>query len=952
MSRVHRSIVCLDVEGFGDPRRTDDDRAVVRDGLYRAVSEAFDEAGVPWQDCHHEDRGDGLLVLVASEVAKEVLVTGLPGRLAVKLAVHNRAEGPRARIRLRMAVHAGEIRHDAHGVIGSAINLAFRLLDAAPVKRVLAGSSGLLALVASDWFYTEVVRHTPRSRPFSYHRIRVAEKETDTVAWVCLPDDPSPDGARLAAVRAVPPPDDPWSPPWQLPADTVHFTGRSAELSRLLALGSGARRPVGAAMVGAIDGMAGIGKTALAVHAAHRLADRFTDGCLFLDLHGYTQSVAPLSPAEALERLLRALGVPGRRIPGGVDERAALYRGRLAGSRTLIVLDNAAGAEHVRPLLPAEPNCLVLVTSRRRLASLDETLPISLDVLGPADGLALLAASAGRRLAGAGERAAARQVVDLCGRLPLAIRIATARLRSRPAWTVADLARSLAERHGALARLDDGERDVAAAFSLSYGALTSGQRRMFRRFALHPGREGGTHAAAALAGTTVAQAERLCEDLLDAHLLHQSAPGRYGYHDLIRDFAVEAAATEEPPDRCRAAVTSLLDHYVATASAAMRVLYPDEEDRRPRVPATRSPVPPVTEPAAALAWLDVERPNLVAACAHGTAHGWPERTTRLAAVLFRYLDVGGHLADAEAVYGHARQAAEDAGDRTSEAHVLTSLGGVYWNQGRYEHAAQAVQDALAIFQATGDRFGQARALGNLGLIYWRQGRYPQAADHSRQALALHRGSGDLAGQARALGNLGLVRWRQGENGKAIRAVRQAMACYGKLGDRRGEARMLGNLGNVRHHQGRHAQAVHHHRRALALYRELGDRVGEADALTNLGLPLRRQGHVQQAADHHREALALYRRLGDRNGQARALNGLAEALTELGHTARARTHHDLALTFTLGTGDPYEQARAHTGLAITHHGTAARDHAQRALAIYTDLGVPEAADPVAVVGQGC
>ncbi|QXJ25131.1 tetratricopeptide repeat protein [Actinomadura graeca] len=959
MSTVHRSIVCADIEGFGDPLRSDADRVVVRGGLYEALSKAFDGSAVPWDDCYREDRGDGALVLVSSEIPRKVLVTDLPILLAKELAAYNQECEWQARIRLRIAMNAGHIQYDEHGVVGSAINLTFRILNAEPFKQALACSSGLLALAVSNSFYAEVVRHERRSSPFSYRRARVLEKETKTDAWVCLPDRPFPDDADPATLPPLPTPrpvNDNWSPPRQLPADTAHFTGRDDELSRLLHLAADGRRPAGVAAISAIDGMAGIGKTALAVHAAHLLADRFDDGCLFLDLHGHTDSVDPVSPEDALERLLRALGVPGERIPHDVHERAALYRSRLAGTRTLIVLDNASGAEQVRPLLPGEAECLVLVTSRRRLISLDEALPISLDVLAPADGLAVLVAGASPRRIGADEIDAARRVVDLCGRLPLAVRIAAAHLRSRPAWTVTYLAGRLAEHRGALTVLNDRERDVAAAFALSYRALTPDQRRMFRRLGLHPGADADVHAAASLAGTTAEQARRLCEDLLDVHLLHQPALGRYRYHDLTRAFAAETVAAEESPDRCRAALTRLFDHYLGTAAAAMDVLYPAEKDRRPRVPAAETPGAPVDEPAAALAWLDAERPNLVAVCAHAAAHGLPEHATRLAATLFRYLDIGGHLTDAENLYGHARRAAAASGDRGGEAHLLTSLGGVHWYQGRYERADQIVQEALAIFEATGDRYGQARALSSLGIVHWRQGRYRRAADGNRRALALYREIGDLPGQARALGNLGLVRWRQGAYAEAVSALWEALARNRGLGDRRGEARMLGNLGNVHHHEGRYTQAADHHLRALALYREIGDRIGEADALTNLGLPVRRQGRPRRAADHHLRALALFHEHGDRNGQARALNGLGETLHDLGHDGRARVQHELALAIALETGDRYELARAHTGLAVIHLGAPAsghdrdhaRHHARQALAIYTDLDVPEARDVQALL----
>lgn len=377
--------------------------------------------------------------------------------------------------------------------------------------------------------------------------------------------------------------------PRQLPLDTTSFTGRASEVDRLLALvsdsGSGS-----AVVISAIDGMAGIGKTALAVRVGHQLAKRFPDGQVFIDLHGFTGAVAPVEPADALDRLLRTLGVPGERIPAGLDDRAGLWRSLLADRRLLIVLDNAATEAQVAPLLPGVPGCLVLVTSRNRLAGLEATQVVSLDTLPVADAVILFARIADEDQLATESRSLVLEAVQLCGRLPLAIGIAAARLRRHRAWTVADLVARLHDADQRLAELADGARSVAAALAVSYEHLSPGQQHLYRLLGLHPGPDIDTYAAAALANTTAGDAGRLLDNLLDAHLLVEPATDRYVLHDLVRAHAASTAATTDTePDR-RAAVGRLLDHYRHTAAAAMDVAHPYECIRRPRVPDRKSVV--------------------------------------------------------------------------------------------------------------------------------------------------------------------------------------------------------------------------------------------------------------------------------------------------------------------------------------------------------------------------
>ncbi|TDD02057.1 helix-turn-helix domain-containing protein [Nonomuraea deserti] len=401
--------------------------------------------------------------------------------------------------------------------------------------------------------------------------------------------------------------------PRQLPADVGSFTGRQPELAALLQVDDAT-----AGMVTTIEGMAGVGKTALAVHAAHELAGRFPDGNLFVDLHGHAYGVAPADPADVLVRMLEVLGVAGQPIPEHLDDRAALYRSVLAGRRMLILLDNAADEAQVRPLLPGEGGCLVLITSRRRLVGLDGAATVSVDVLPQADAVALFAALAGpRRLAGTTAEDLA-QVVRRCGLLPLAIRLAAARLAAHPSWSVRDLLERLGRQRRGLSGLHAGQRSVSAALESSYRALPTVERRAYRLLGLHAGVDVTPEAAAALLGTTAARASVLLERLMEVHLLQEPAPGRYRFHGLIRAHAADEASARESEAGRHAALSRLLDHYSLGASAAMDRLHPYEAAIRPAPPQGQEPAPAIRD---AGQWLEDELPNLLVLARYAAEHG-------------------------------------------------------------------------------------------------------------------------------------------------------------------------------------------------------------------------------------------------------------------------------------------------------------------------------------------
>ena len=721
--------------------------------------------------------------------------------------------------------------------------------------------------------------------------------------------------------------------PLELPGPVPQFVGRAAELADLTGMldRASAQTPRTLA-IWAIAGMAGVGKTALATHWAHQVADRFPDGQLHVNLRGYDPG-QPMPAADALAGFLRSLGVAEQDIPAETGERAARYRSLLTGRRMLIMIDNAGDVEQVRPLLPGSPSCVTVVTSRDALAGLvarDGARRLDLDLLPPAEAMGLLRALIGERVDA--EPEATATLAGYCARLPLALRVAAERAAASPGVSLADVTSELADQQNRLDRLDAaGDRltAVRAVFSWSVRHLDDEAARAFRLLGLHPGADFDAYAAAALTDTALRQARWLLDRLARAHLIQPAGTSRYGMHDLLRAYAADQAADQDSEQERGAALTRLFDHYLATAAVAAGTLFPADPDQ-PALPQPAGPVPPVTSPAAVLAWLDARRSTLVAVAAHAADHGWPGHAIGLAATIFRYPDVG-HFTDAAAMHGHARRAAAQAGDRTAEAAALTMLGAADAAQGRLRQAASHLEQALAICRADGDRIGEARALGNLGMADYCRGRYQQSTGRHRKALAIYLEAGDHAGEARELHGLGIVDLRQGRYEQAAGHLRRSLALFRDAGLRSGEALVLGDLGELELRQGRYVQASGHLRRSLRLGREIGSRLCQARALARLGISELRQGRRQQAISHLRQSLALHSQAGNRSGQAEALNGLGEAFLATRQAGQASARHAAALALAIQCGDKREQARAHSGLASACHATGhsgqARSHRQ-------------------------
>jgi DNA-binding SARP family transcriptional activator/Tfp pilus assembly protein PilF len=751
--------------------------------------------------------------------------------------------------------------------------------------------------------------------------------------------------------------------PRELPAPVGQFTGRATELAALTALLADRGKDGCSSttlVIAAIGGTAGVGKTALAVHWAHQVSARFPDGQLYVNLRGYDPD-QPMPATDALAGFLRSLGVPGQDIPVDTEERAARYRSLLAGQRVLVVLDNAASVEQVRPLLPGSASCAVVVTSRDALAGLvarDGAVRVSLDLLPLADATSLL-----HELIGARARedpVATTALAGRCARLPLALRVAAELAAVRPATPLAELAGELADRQRRLDQLDaggDARTAVRAVFWWSYRNLDTAPARMFRLAGLHPGADFEPYALAAMAGSNVEQARRDLDVLVRAHLIQSAGLGRFGMHDLLREYACELAADQDGSAELHAALTRMLDHYLHTAATAMDLLHPVEKDHRPCIRTPAVPSPPVADRDAALCWLDTERTTLTAAVVYAATHDWPERATQLAGTLFRYLDGGGDYAEAITIYTHARRAARRTHDRAAEVTALNALGLVHLHQSRCEHATTHLAQALALARLTGDRTREGRTLCNLGIAAFILGNYQRAIDHYEASLALHSDLGDKGQVAMLLSNLSMIDQRQGRYAQAAERCTQALALYEEISDSSGSADALVQLGAVEVRRGRCERAIDHYQRALRLHRQVADRFGEAEAIAGLGVAFLNQRDFERAAGQLRAALELRRELLDRAGEADVLNCLGQLSLATGAADQAGADYGAALELASQVGEKYQQARAHSGLARCSELAGQLSHAQRhrqvALALFTALGAPESEQVSADLAEsGC
>ena len=692
-------------------------------------------------------------------------------------------------------------------------------------------------------------------------RVASPQKETVRLLAGALRLDGSARARFEAAARSGPSPGGVAAPVRTLPRDIASFTGRERELAELMGAVTGAADGGGAVGIHAIGGMAGVGKTAFAVHAAHRLADRFPGGQVFLPLCGHVPGQQPVDPADALASLLLITGVAPAQIPPGLEARSALWRDRLAGQQLLLILDDAAGSDQVLPLLPGTGHSLVLVTSRRHLSALDDAAAVSLDTLPDGDAAGLLIRLAGRPGLDAGDPGVA-EITGLCGYLPLAIGMAARQLRHHPAWTAAGLAADLAAEAARLELMATENLSVAAAFDLSYADLSPDLQRLFRRLCLHPGTEIDDHAAAALDGVALAAARRGLGALYDQYLLAEVTPGRYRMHDLIREHARGLAGRHDRQEDRDQATGRLLDYFQhAAARAAARIA----RQTRPAPPAAQDPAPAAMPALAgseqALAWARAERASLHACLDQAASTSQHARVIALTAGLGGLWRHDGPWAEAITRHEDAIQAAQHLGDRLGQANALNDLADLRRLTGDYPATVQTLEQALGIHRDLGDRLGQANDLSDLGAVRLATGDYPAAVRALEQALGIHRDLGDRLGQANTLNYLGAVRWLTSDYPAAARALEQALAIYRDLGDRSGQAMALNESGTLHWVGGDLARAERHHRQALALARAIAGPWYEAHALAGLGRCALAARHATQAAALLHQALEIFTRIG-------------------------------------------------------------------------------------------
>ena len=653
-------------------------------------------------------------------------------------------------------------------------------------------------------------------------------------------------------------------PPRTLPAAVPHFAGRAAELKQLTGL-LDRHRAGGTMLAAVIHGTAGVGKTTLAVRWAHQVAGRFPDGQLYVNLRGFDPAGPPVPPSQAIQGFLEALSVSAGRLPGSLDAQAGLYRSLLAGQRMLILIDNARDASQVRPLLPGSAGCLVLVTSRERLTGLiaaEAAVPVTLDVLTVPEARAMLRSRLGAARV-LREPAAVDRLIEVTAGLPLGLSVAAARAAQRPSSSLAALAAELEDVQGRLDALDagDGVTSVRAALSWSYQQLSEPAARMFRLLSLHPGPDVGAAAAASLAGLGPAPADRALDELSCTHLVAESTPGRFTFHDLLRAYAAELAAEQDSAAERHAATRRMLDYYLRSAYAAMWQVYPGTRDllEFPAPPPGVRPEQPASAQAG-LAWLSTEYQVLLAVVSQAAEAGFDQYAQDLPDVLATFLDRRGHVADSAALHQLSLAAAERREDRPAQARAHRFLGRSLIRLGAYQDGYTHLGQAMELFTAEGDRLGQARSHLALAMALQQQGQ-ADALAHAEQALPLFRSVGHRAGQAVAVTTVGVMHAELGDYRQALAYCAQGLDLNRELGNQDGLAESWANLGEAHLGLGDTGTAIASYQEALRLAGELGHAYYQGWVLTRLGEAQHEAGDVPAARQAWQQALAILDELG-------------------------------------------------------------------------------------------
>ncbi|GIH11522.1 SARP family transcriptional regulator [Rhizocola hellebori] len=846
-------------------------------------------------------------------------------------------------------------RHD------TAVGELDRLLVTHPLRERLVGLY-MLALYRCD-------RHNTALQAYHRLRARLADEmgvdpgpDLTRLHTLILRRDPAlrPQSGGPATVATVSAAQPAVPRPAQLPARVGHFTGRVHELATLDRLmnrstADGAESEV---QVAVISGPAGIGKTALAVQWAHRMTDRFRDGQLFVDLRGHEPESA-LSPADALSHMLRSLGVPADRIPTEPTEQASLYRSLLHSKQILILVDNGGTAEDILPLVPAGSANLLVVTSRHTMAALathHAVCAIGLEVLDDGDAMSLLTKLVGPA-AVQREPAAAAELIRLCDRMPLAIRIAAAKLctgigtadaAGRPLGTLAgELAG--ANRLDALA-IDGGSRSVRAVFASAYRALRPASAHLFRLLGLHPGTTVCLQLAAAMADLPLALAREVIGELVNAHLVTEVSPGRLRLHDLIALFAHQCAMAECSAPAREEATARMLDWYLAVAAEANRIIDPGRDRVTPALRFALAQLPFPAEPEPALAFLESERANLLPVARFALQHGHTDVPWQLTYLLTGFYDSCGHWLERVLLCHLGVAAAQAGGDPATEGLMRSALGVAYIAIRRFDEALQSLYEALPLMRSSGDMRGVGHVHNNIAAAYSGLRRFGEAVDAFREALEVHTAHGHRLGIALALNNTGHTYVRMGKPELSSRDLTMALQISREIGNRRLEAAALHSLGEADLRGGAAEGALDHFGAALAVYQEMGDRQYQAETLHGIGLAYLTRGEPATATGHLHRALTLAHEIADPHLEAIVRHALAQAYLSAGELAAARTQLDLALAARVWVPDTYEEANLHRDLGELEQRCgdpeSAAYHWELAVRLYQKVNATDEADELA------
>ena len=709
------------------------------------------------------------------------------------------------------------------------------------------------------------------------------------------------------------------------PGIADEFVGRSEELQRLTdEIGPGPSK------IKIIAGMGGVGKTTLALKAASLLADKYPDGVLYLNFHSHVAGEVPIGAAEALRRLLEMLGMPPTPKPRGLLELTALWQDELTSRRLVIILDDVPGSAAIAPVLPKGKNCLTLVTTRNRLADINDASELPLGMLPEPDAIVLFIKIAGSEKAN--DSAMVAKAVRLCECLPLAIKLTATRLYADGSSTVSDFIAGVEGLQAFPDGLGGASQQLMSTFELSYRGLSPGHQRFFRRLGMNPCADFTAHSAAIIADATESEAETAISSLLNRHLIERGTMRRFRFHDLVRSYAAFCAERDDSRQERRSVERSLLDYLLYYADSADRMLYPHR--RRLLVHTSGQPMlrPRINSAEIAQTWLESEWRNIIKAAEYAAKHEWKWHCAELAHILSEFLDIRGCWDEAIAVHSHALQACRDLADLSGIARASLDLSLASQRKGRHKSAFQHASEALGIYESIRDQRGRALASDRMGMIQYFSGHFRQALAYDQEAKALYNAAEDQAGEAEAIFHAGASCLYLGRLGESMDYFRNALILFKKTGNERGRAKAINSMAEIKLHQGYHREAIDNYREALAIYQEIGSCQEQATVEQNIGSVYLYKGNPEDALNEFRSALTTFRDSRDLPRQACALCDIGDAYLSMERYGESLIHYQNAAAIAGQVGDHYVKVIALRGIANAYRGSDCRD---KAMAYYND-----------------